>query len=361
MSLTGHLDVFALEEVLRLLARSYKTGCLRVDAGEVHGRVYLSSGTISFITAGTDDDLRRQLLRAGVADDESLRAMERGSSWSDPSTTRSQGLSNFVREEVVESLYRIRRPGRGQFVFNADVAPRYPIGQSFDVEMTIADADRRAADWADIEAILPSVELPIRIVTDVEGDITVSPFAWKLISAMGGIATPAGLADGMGLSRFVVAREVADLMHRSLLEPAVQTAEHEPEREPEAEAEPYSYETFAPAATADTALQETYGDEPIADTAPAFEESNQAEETQAPAAGVDGGWWVEPDRPSGQAADESAPEGQGEGTPLADGFLERVFAQLEETDAEGTAEQPSIGHGFLKRRRMSSLTPEDLT
>jgi hypothetical protein len=241
-------------------------------------------------------------------------------------------------------------------VFNADVAPRYPIGQSFDVEMTIADADRRAADWADIEAILPSVELPIRMVTDVEGDITVSPFAWKLISAMGGIATPAGLADGMGMSRFVVAREMADLVHRSLLEPATQLAESE--AEPEPEPEPYTYETFTPPAVA-----ETVAEEPAAvETTPAVDESQAAEvEAPAQAAGTDGGWWVEPERSASQASEETEAEPQPEGTPLADGFLERVFAQLEETEGEGSGDQPSIGHGFLKRRRMSSLTPEDLT
>ena len=59
MSLTGHIDVFPLEEVLRLLARSYKSGCLRVDAPDLHGRVFMNGGSVTFATVGSDEDLRR--------------------------------------------------------------------------------------------------------------------------------------------------------------------------------------------------------------------------------------------------------------------------------------------------------------
>ncbi len=78
MSLTGHIDVFPLEEVLRLLARSYKSGCLRVDASDLHGRIFLSGGSLTFATVGTDEDMRRQLLASKVTSDEAVRAAEVG-------------------------------------------------------------------------------------------------------------------------------------------------------------------------------------------------------------------------------------------------------------------------------------------
>jgi hypothetical protein len=52
---------------------------------------------------------------------------------------------------------------------------------------------------------------------------------------------------------------------------------------------------------------------------------------------------------------------------LSDTFLDRVFSQLGENPegqtaepAEPKEEQGSLGHGFLKRRRMSSIGLDDV-
>ena len=185
MSLTGHIDVFPLEEVLRLLARSYKSGCLRVDAPDVHGRVFINGGSVTFATVGTDDDLRRQLLSARVVTEDALRNAEVGGrSLTDSANTTE--VAEFFREEVIESLYRIRKPGRGQFVFNVDVTPRYQAEQSFEVEMCISEADRRAMEWADIESVLPTVEDSLRVVGSAPNNepVTLAPNTWKLIAEL---------------------------------------------------------------------------------------------------------------------------------------------------------------------------------
>jgi hypothetical protein len=376
MSLTGHLDVFPLEEVLRLLSRSYKSGCLRIDTPEQHGRVYLESGSLSFATISTDDDFRRQVAASGLVNDDGLRTTEiSGRSLTEvlnPGTGTHQ-FTDLVREEVIESLYRIRKPGRGQFVFNLDVGPRYRMDQSFDVELCVAEADRRAADWADIELVIPHIDIELRINGEAPNGepVTLAPNTWRLIAGFGGTATVRGLSERLGVSRFRAAKDLAGLIRAGLVEP-VQPEVVEPAPpvvQPPRVEEPIEVRyPYVPAAAV----------EPEA-VAPVPSWSSEADTTQIEAApsipAHDRSWWEEPVErsvPAAALSDEpevSQPEETEEPQPtmLSDTFLDRVFSQLGENPegqtaepAEPKEEQGSLGHGFLKRRRMSSIGLDDV-
>jgi hypothetical protein len=388
MSLTGHLDVFPLEEVLRLLSRSQKSGCLRVESPEVHGRVYLDNGSLSFATVSTDDELRRQLTVSGLVDDDALRTAEVGGRPLTevlPPSVGHHALTEVVREEIVESLYRIRRPGRGQFVFNVDVAPHYRFGQAFDVELCVTEADRRSAEWADIESVIENIDLPLRINGEAPGGepVTLAPSSWRLVAGFEGSATVRSLADRLGISRFRVAKDLAAMVRAGLVEPvaaeqpqpapepvAELTSEAlepqlasfpnywetpaEPTVETPAEVEPPA-EVEAPAAEAES---EPLAPAPVAAEPVTSEPVSPFAEEEAPApaavtASVDPNrsWWQEPEQ------DKKQDEEQG----LSESFLDEVFSQLkedEQPEAEKQPEEPptsSFGHGFLKRRRMSSI------
>jgi Domain of unknown function (DUF4388) len=375
MSLTGHLDVFPLEEVLRLLSRSYKSGCLRIDTPEQHGRVYLESGSLSFATITTDDDFRRQLAASGLVSDDGLRTIEvSGRSLTEVLTpgTGSHQFTDLVREEVVESLYRIRKPGRGQFVFNLDVAPRYRMDQSFDVELCVSEADRRAADWADIELVIPHIDVELQINGEAPNGepVTLAPNTWRLVAGFGGTATVRGLSERLGVSRFRVAKDLAGLIRAGLvepvrpevIEPAPVVVESVPFEVPTEVASPYT-----PAAEV---IREA--DVPL----PSWRSEADTTEIGAPASipAHDRSWWEEPIERSVPAAalsvEPEAPEPEAEEnqpTMLSDSFLDRVFSQLGENPegqtaepAEPKEEQGSLGHGFLKRRRMSSIGLDDV-
>ena len=399
MSLTGHLDVFPLEEVLRLLARSYKSGCLRVDSPDLHGRVYLNNGSLALATVGSDEDLRRQLIASKLITEEALRSAEvGGKSLNDVAADigSSQDLGDFFREEVVESLYRIRKPGRGQFVFNVDVAPRYRADTAFDVELCVGEADRRAAEWADIESVIPTIDLTLRISPEAPNGepVTLAPNTWRLVAAFEGAGTIRSLADRLGMSRFRVAKDLTALVRSGLLEPVSSVPAEPPAVSP-------AYADFAPTAPASA------WSEPVEDTpAPVLAEQEapepyQAEEPEygtvrfgqpeavepmynpsdapepAVAAVVDEpsvdpaeprgpvpdsynqGWWTEPveteDAPEGEPSSSDDPKAPGD---LGDSFLDRVFSQLEENPEGETPPQGTI-HGFLKRRRMSSIGADE--
>ena len=189
MTLTGNLEIFPIEEVLRLLARSRKTGCLRVDSGAQQGRLFIAGGALTFATTATDEEVRRQIVNAGLVTDDDFRRVDlSGATLSEvlaPNVSIS-ALTDFVREQIVESLFRVCRTGGGQFDFLVDVAPRYPTGQSFDPEVAIAESDRRGVEWSDIETVVPSMTVPYRLRRELPDDnpVTLQASTWRFLSAV---------------------------------------------------------------------------------------------------------------------------------------------------------------------------------
>ncbi len=222
MSLNGNLEVFPLEEVLRLLARSRKSGCLRVESAGVQGRIFLTNGALAFATTASDVELRRRLVSSRLVEEEALRKIElSGASVSDSLApdVGSTEWADFVREESVEGLYRIRRTGRGTFDFVVELAPRYPTGQTFDSEVVLSEADRRSLEWEDIRTVLPELDKVVRMVPilDHEDTVTLSPSTWQILAALEGGSSTAQVAQRIGWSEFRTAREVATLLRNGLV------------------------------------------------------------------------------------------------------------------------------------------------
>ncbi len=219
MSLTGNLEIFPMPEVLRLLSRSKKTGCLRVDAADTHGRVYLAGGAITFANTESDEVVRQALINAGLVSDESLRnaggalvdAVVEGA---DPNA-----ITDFVREQVVESLYRIRKPGTGEFEFAVDMEPSLQTGQQFDAEVAVAESERRAAEWADILQSIDSLDTPIRMVRELadENSVTIAAPTWRVLASLEGGTSVRELAYRAGMSEFRAARELSGLIKSELV------------------------------------------------------------------------------------------------------------------------------------------------
>lgn len=222
MSLNGNLESFPLEEVLRLLARSRKTGCLRVETEGLQGKVFVASGDVAFATTRGDEELRSDLLRAGLVRETDWPEVEsRNQNVAQALATGVEPptLSAFIKEQVVEALYRLRRAGHGSFEFIAELQPRYDTGQRLEVEMVVEESQRRMAQWAEIESVIPGMGFRLRMATTLPGDreITISPDTWRLLAALNGEGTVSGLAERLGSSEFQVARALAALVRAELL------------------------------------------------------------------------------------------------------------------------------------------------
>lgn len=357
MSLSGKLDVFPLEEVLRLLARSQQNGCLRVD-GEAAGRIYMESGYLTYATVESDEILRDRLVAAGVVTEEGVNRLDisRGSLAEALAPTAStSALTELVREHCVESLYRIRRPGEGHFEFVSDNGPRYATGQAFDVESIISDAERRASEWADIETVVPDLATPWHMVPEIdEESVNLSDTAWRFLAAMDGACSVETLADRLGMTRFQTARRMAEMARARLVEPVAAPTYESSYQTSDYEAPADTYEPAAHAAY----TTETEASEPTADVA------------ETPSVDPDRSWWSEAQQSDGSAAgtfespaDEGlvpddevpAPEpAQGE-----ESFLETVFSELEKTEEPADEdESEDTGFGLLRRRGLGAAFRE---
>ena len=400
MSLTGKLEIFPMPEVLRLLSRSKKTGCLRVDNGMLDGRVYLDGGAISFANTEDDDRVRRALVNAGLATDDSLRSIagtdtpvtEALAEGVDPSA-----VTDFVRELVVESLYRIRKPGVGEFEFAVDLSPVFRTGQQFDTEVAVAESDRRAAEWADVLSVISDLDAPVRMVRSLpdENSVTIAAPTWEVLASLEGGTSTRDLAERTGLSQFRAARELSGLIRSELVEIVPERVSNDDgyrppviERTPIIErAEDLAPESDEPDATGpawddapwestEGAVEEAPTEEPSGDwfaeaagerarsdeDASTFETSDTEvgadDDREEPAA--DGGWWA-------TAVDSSEETSNDDSADDTDSFLESVFSQLndvseepEETEGDEHDDETGFSMGLLRRRRMGTAA-RDLT
>lgn len=413
MSLTGTLDVFPVEEVLRLLARSRKTGCLRVESAGHQGRVFVAGGSLTFATTTTDEEVRRQIINAGLVAPDDFRKIElSGAALTEvlaPSVNPSD-LTDFIREQIVESLFRLRRGGKGQFDFLVDVATRYPTGQAFDPEVAIGESDRRAMEWSDIEAVIPDLDTRYRLSRLLGGEdaVTITSSTWRILAAVESGANTHELGEKLGLSKFRAARELANLVRTGLMEPvsASRTASPPPggveptaapqdlvmteplpaarsgwetDLQPEAPAPVSSWsETESPAPAPTGWEVEPLATDPVDTPAASWEQPEEPTEPEAEIHNTS--WFKVVDEPTEQEApasggvdpnkgwwmSEDSHEDEGD-EQQADKFLESVFNQLNEPAAdhpdEGTSEtgdDANFGLGLLRRRRMGAAA-RDIT
>ena len=345
MSLSGKLEIFPLEEVLRLLARSHQSGCLRVE-GQGAGRIYLEGGSMTYAAVESDEALRAHLLAGGVVTEAGLSAIDlsNGSLAEALAPTAStSALGDVIREQCVESVYRIRRPQAGPFAFTLDARPRWTTGQSYDIEMIVSEADRRAVEWADIEEAVSDLSTPWHMVSSIdEESVKLSDTAWRFLAALEGASSVRELSSRLGLTDFQAARRMAELSRARLVEPIVSE---------ERLVEPVAYE---PSVVADEPASWYEADTP-ATTEPVVESpaASQPEATPEPS------WWEQEPAPAAESTQAPAAEG---------GFLESVFSELESTEAAEESEATEAeeteepegegGFGLLRRRGLGAAFRE---
>lgn len=366
MALTGNIEVFPLPEVLRLLARSGRDGCLLVASGTVDGRIYISEGSLSLATLSTDAEFVAQVASSGVVEREVVEGRDPVNLIEGLVAGRNPAdLTEIVREHVIEALYRIRRPESGTFEFLVDAKSRFHTGQAFDIDQVVAEADRRAVDWADIEQTISDMHLPVRMVRELRQDeVTVNAPTWRVLASLEGGSTVAEIARHLGTTEFRAAREVASLIRSSLIEPV-----YTPVVQPN---EPSVGTWFAQSPTVEedvpaTESQDAETSDDLWTTSPSVDPVAISDPVESPWSGSPSDEWSSAPAapiPSADAVDAVGDRSQrgwwaeamGEADTLdevdTDEFLESVFSAAEsESESES-----GFSMGLLRRRRMGPVT-----
>ncbi len=194
MALQGTLETFSVPEVLRLLSNTRKTGLLAVDGDRGTGNVWLRDGSI--IAARSDHE------RSG---------------------------------DIDAALFDLLRFGSGDFVFEADAAPADGVEESeSDVEAALGRAESLIAEWREIESVVPSLSVGVRLVSALTGEsVTITNAQWQSLAAVGGGTTAAALGQRLDLGELDTCRRIRDLVEASLVEVTDDAPESEPEPEPD--------------------------------------------------------------------------------------------------------------------------------
>jgi len=177
VALSGTLETFSLPDVLRLLSSTKKTGLLALDGDRGRGRVWVDGGGI--VAADAD---------------------------------------RSVVDDVDAVLFELLRYEDAAFEF--DTAAELPDGAGAprDVDDALDVAEARLAEWREIEEVVPSLDVRVRMVPELDADATVTPDDWRLLARIGTGASGQDLAGDLVRGEFDVCRQLRDLVEAGLVE-----------------------------------------------------------------------------------------------------------------------------------------------
>jgi len=207
--LSGNLDLFALADVLRFVARSGATGAVNIYRPAEGGRILLSEGEVV------------------------------GASVEDFEAADSDGL--------IEAGLRLLDGGGGDFALDIEDVDG-PVRLS--VEDFLKTIARRRVEWRKIVAAVGSLDDPLYFqpqLPDGATEVTLSPLEWQIAVHSDGQRSLRDIAHEVGTSDFSVATAVLAMSNAGLLSlpgadhSAVEDAD-EADAEDETDEPAYSYE-----------------------------------------------------------------------------------------------------------------------
>jgi hypothetical protein len=193
MSLQGSLETFALQDVLKLLAATRKTGELQVRTKRSTGALWVRDGV---------------LVGGNVGD------------------------SHFI----VESVFALLRSNRGTFSFLGDRTPIKPA-DPIEVETVLLEVELRLQEWHEIEEVVPSIYCILHLVPEVNDDVRLTPEDWSVVSRVGSGTTVFDLMKSLAIDEFIASRRVKRLSELGVLVIGAPTDEEPLFYEPETDVE----------------------------------------------------------------------------------------------------------------------------
>lgn len=177
MALSGTLETFSLPDVLRLLSSTKKTGLLALDGDRGAGRIWVDEGAV--VAASAD---------------------------------------RAVRDEIDGVVFELLRFADATFRFEPGAEPHGTVDERCDVDEVLEVAEARLAEWRDIEAVVPSLDVWVRMVPEQDGDVTLAPGQWRILAHVGTGLGGHALAGFLEQGEYEVCREVRDLIELGMVE-----------------------------------------------------------------------------------------------------------------------------------------------
>ncbi|MDX6285403.1 MAG: hypothetical protein QOG53_888 [Frankiales bacterium] len=236
MRLEGSLDAFSLPDIFQLLSFTKKTGGLHLRRDDLHGVVYVTTGSL---TGGSSNvgrqALARRLIGAGIVDDDVLRgAVDAVLDSTDLGVARALQqagtlddslLHETASEHVIDTVFDLLRWPEGDFEFVIDESNPDDVGVAVTVENAVEEARRRLDGWSQVSTTIPSPEAVLAVALAPVEDPTFSRDEWALLALVDGRRPVADIVGATGRGEYAVVSALASLVDRGLL---VVTTDGEP-------------------------------------------------------------------------------------------------------------------------------------
>jgi uncharacterized protein DUF4388 len=177
--LSGNLELFALADVLRFVARSGATGAVNIYRPTEGGRILLADGRVVGASVGT------------------FEANE--------------------QDGVVEAGLRLIDGGAGEFALEVEDVDG-PVSES--VEEFLSSIKQRRGEWRKIVAAVGSVDEPMNLRPHVPSgvaEINLSPLEWQLAVVADGHRSLREVASQLGTTPFAAAQALLAMSNAGLL------------------------------------------------------------------------------------------------------------------------------------------------
>lgn len=198
--LSGNLELFALADVLRFVARSGATGAVNIYRQTEGGRILLLDGAVVGASVGT------------------FEAQD--------------------HDGVIEAGLRLMDGGAGEFALDVEDVEG-PTHET--VEEFLSAIKRRRGEWRKIVAAVGSVDEPMHVgahVPDGVAEISLSPLEWQLAVAADGHRSLREIASDLGTTPFAAAQALLAMSNAGLLSlPGTGVVENDDDVEDDAEDE----------------------------------------------------------------------------------------------------------------------------
>lgn len=177
MALQGTLDTFSLADVLRLLTSTGKSGRLSVTGSRASGSICVDAGAV---VASEADGVRPE-------------------------------------DGPVAVMFELVRCRDGAFRFDPDaILPA--DGERHELEPLLDEAETLLHEWADIEAIVPSLDASVRLAPALPTDqVVIDATLWRTIAAIGGGLSVRRLADALETGDVAACRAVKELVEAGVV------------------------------------------------------------------------------------------------------------------------------------------------
>jgi hypothetical protein len=186
MPLQGTFDVLDFSGVLELLSSRSMTGRLHVRSRSFTANLFFVDGQV----VGADQSEHQA---AAVAGD--------------------------VTQRTQEICFELLGTDRGNFEFHPG-KPNGPVGGTFiTVSDALDEARRRQAEWQELQALIPSLDVQPRLVTELDpGQVTLDREQWRVLTMVDGRRNLRSIGRAFNMSDFDVCRAMRDLLSAKVIE-----------------------------------------------------------------------------------------------------------------------------------------------